>query len=100
MVTLKKANTLISNGKFSRCGSGSVCSGDQLQVFETTSSPLIKSLKFEQVGTRSDGANYIEFKSMEIYGTLIFDNERLNSCFHRRYFCVSLSFILCLVYSY
>ena len=67
------ANTLLSHGNFSQCGTGTSCAGNQIQIYETESNPLIRSLKFDQIGTRSDGADAIEFKSMEIYGTLIFD---------------------------
>ena len=78
-------NTLLSTGKFSKCGTGIFCSGNRIQVYQTISNPPIKSLYYKQVGARSDGKKFIEFQSMEIYGTLIFDkaktcNRNVNHC--------------------
>ena len=73
------ANVLLSKEAFSDCGNSERCSDERIQIFETTSNPLLRSLKYEQIGNRSDGMKLIEFKSIEIYGTLIFDSKCLKT---------------------
>ena len=86
----KNANVNISNGKFTQCGTSNRCSGEQIQIYETKSNSLIRSLKYEQVGPRTNNIYRIEFKSMEIYGTLIFDSECLKTYPHSSRIRVSL----------
>ena len=92
------ANKLVSNGKFTKCGNGKSCSGDQIQIFEVSSTPLIRSLKFDQVGLRSSNQQQIEFKSMEIYGTLMFDKDYLKTRPNNLYFHQSIMMLVFLVY--
>ena len=94
----KSECTLISKGNFSQCGTGTTCVGNQIQIHEVSSTSLIRSFKYDQIGKRSCGDNYIEFHSMEIYGTLIFDDSCVKT--YPRGFHIRFNLLYCVLLSY
>ena len=90
---------LISNDRFTLCGNGDICAGNQIQFFQVTSNSFVKSLKFDQIGGRSDGQYYVEFQTLELYGKLVFDNNHLRSTMHCYQTRFLSTLLVCFIFS-
>ena len=84
---------LLAQNKVTKCQSTQTnfyCNQNVIELFETSLNPYINALRFRQVGTRSDGLQKVELKSLEIYGYLSYiDHSHCRDhVYYHSLFCV------------